>query len=98
KKINLLIIFCATILVSTQGFAIGLNAQSNRTDKDAPVFGYNIISFAPIHLTNLGAGIGLQYERVLDRKGYLSFQLPVIYTFSEDLGAIDRNNNINVVQ
>ncbi len=48
------------------------------------VYGKNIVSFAPIQITDEGArGVGLHYERILDQRGILSFYLPVSITFPD---------------
>jgi hypothetical protein len=49
-------------------------------------YGKNIIAAAPLQITD-DIGIGLSYERVLDKKGMLSFYLPVCMSFN------DNNNN-----
>jgi hypothetical protein len=43
---------------------------------------YNIISFAPIQITENGFGFGLSYEKFLDRSGLVSFSLPFMLTFN----------------
>lgn len=40
-------------------------------------YGGNIISAALINLSEMGYGVGLAYERSLDKKGIISFYLPV---------------------
>lgn len=40
-------------------------------------YGGNIISAALINLSEMGYGVGLAYERSLDKKGMISFYLPV---------------------
>jgi hypothetical protein len=48
-------------------------------------YGKNILSFAPLQMTNESvAGVGIQYERVLDRNGYVSLLLPVAFSFVQD--------------
>lgn len=48
-------------------------------------YGKNIISFAPIQMTNLSpVGIGIQYERFLDQKGMFSLYLPLAISFYEE--------------
>ena len=45
-------------------------------------YGKNILSFSPVHMTNASAiGIGVSYERVIDKKSIVSFYLPVVYSF-----------------
>jgi hypothetical protein len=48
-------------------------------------YGKNIITFSPIQMANEGAaGLGLQYERVLDRKSMVSLVLPVAFIFMDE--------------
>ena len=42
----------------------------------------NILSVAPIQFTENGLGVGLMYERSLDRAGIIAFYLPIIATFN----------------
>ncbi|MBA3829308.1 MAG: hypothetical protein H0X33_10260 [Taibaiella sp.] len=54
-------------------------------------YGKNIVSFSPLQLSSdyvtSGIGIGLSYERVLDKNGIISFYIPVSISFN--------NNNNN---
>ncbi|OSZ78523.1 hypothetical protein CAP35_09815 [Chitinophagaceae bacterium IBVUCB1] len=45
-------------------------------------YGRNIVAFAPVQLTNAGIGFGLSYERVLDKRGIISFYLPAAVGFN----------------
>lgn len=47
-------------------------------------YGKNIIAIAPLQVTEHGVGVGLSYERALDKDGYLSFYLPLAVTFSTE--------------
>lgn len=48
-------------------------------------YGNNVIAFAPMQLNNGGVGVGLSYERLLDKNGIIAFYLPVTVSFrSED--------------
>lgn len=48
-------------------------------------YGKNILSLAPIQMTNEGvAGVGLHYERVIDKNNIISFYLPYALTFHRD--------------
>ncbi|HTM67388.1 MAG TPA: hypothetical protein VL093_13760 [Flavipsychrobacter sp.] len=49
---------------------------------DGAVYGKNILSFSPVHMTNTSpVGFGISYERVLDKNTILSFYFPVAYSF-----------------
>lgn len=67
--------------------------MDNRTRKPQPKVNYggNIISVAPINLSDDGFGIGLAYERALDKKGIINFYLPVNWCF----GSIGTNQVYN---
>ena len=60
------------------------------SEKQRPAikYGGNIISAALINLSEMGYGVGLAYERSLDRKGMISFYLPV----NVCLGGLGGNN------
>ncbi|MBS1772368.1 MAG: hypothetical protein JST82_05880 [Bacteroidetes bacterium] len=47
-------------------------------------YGNNVLAVAPLQLTENGIGVGLTYERVLDKKGIISFYMPAIVSFSYD--------------
>jgi hypothetical protein len=49
-------------------------------------YGSNIVSVALINLSDDGFGLGLAYERALDKKGIINFYLPVNLCFSSVMG------------
>ncbi len=55
-------------------------------------YGKNILSFSPMQMTNeSAAGVGLAYERVADKRGYVSVVIPVAMSFVQN-GYYDVNN------
>jgi hypothetical protein len=42
----------------------------------------NILSISPMQITEQGVGVGIAYERVLDKSGILSFYFPAIVAFN----------------
>ncbi len=62
---------------------IGVN-NSNANSKSKTAINNNIVSFAPIEITENGYGIGLSYERVLDKTGWVSLFVPVSLTFNNN--------------
>jgi hypothetical protein len=46
-------------------------------------YGKNIFAVAPLQITD-AFGVGLSYERVLDKKGIISFYLPLAMSFNND--------------
>ena len=46
----------------------------------------NVLSIAPIQFSENGLGVGLSYERALDKKGIISFYFPVAVTFDLNNG------------
>ncbi len=44
-------------------------------------YGKNLLTVAPVVITDQGVGFGLSYERSLDGKGMFSFYLPLAYSF-----------------
>jgi len=42
----------------------------------------NVIAIAPLQVSDQGVGLGLSYERILDKSGIVSFYLPAYITFS----------------
>lgn len=44
-------------------------------------YGKNLLSVAPVAITDQGVGFGLSYERSLDNRGMFSFYLPLAYSF-----------------
>ena len=67
---------------TTIGIYILLLTLTARAQEDKPKQqSSNIISLAPICIGGEGVGIGVAYERILDRGGYFSFVLPVSSPF-----------------
>lgn len=63
--------------------------NGNGSHKNRPSYGNNILSFAPVQFTNTSVtGLGLHYERILDRRGIFSLYIPVVFSFKND----DYNN------
>lgn len=56
----------------------------DRRNRNSMKYGDNILAIAPLQVSEDGVGIGLSYERVLDKKGIVSFYFPVVYTFTGD--------------
>ncbi len=60
-------------------------AVGERERMSLPGYGHNILALAPIQMTNEStAGVGIQYERILDKGGIISLYLPVAFSFYED--------------
>ncbi|RYE25812.1 MAG: hypothetical protein EOP51_02800 [Sphingobacteriales bacterium] len=63
--------------------------KRNKTD-----YGNNIISAAPLQVTENGPGFGLSYERVLDKKNNIvSFYMPFAMAFNLDNKRVDYYGN-----
>lgn len=61
--------------------------NSRRTVRDNvenEYYGNNVIAFAPLLVNNGGVGLGLSYERLLDKKGVIAFYLPISASFRSD--------------
>lgn len=57
--------------------------EENVTKRKAVKYGNNIISVMPMQITS-GVGVGLAYERVLDKEGILSFYMPATVAFNDN--------------
>lgn len=74
--------------------------QPQRSGMD---YGKNILSLAPIQMTDFSpAGIGISYERVLDKDYRFAFYLPVAFSFKRDRQynpntGLDEKHNNNMV-
>lgn len=56
--------------------------REDRPNTPVPGYGANILAIAPLQMTNESvAGVGIHYERVLDKTGIFSFYLPVAFSF-----------------
>lgn len=63
--------------------------QLKRNLNKKPVkYGNNIISAMPMQLLTEGVGVGIAYERVLDKGGILSFYLPVAMSLTNSSGRV----------
>jgi hypothetical protein len=56
-----------------------------RTRTPIPGYGNNILSIAPLFMTNeSAAGVGVSYERMLDKQGIFALYIPVAFSFYDD--------------
>lgn len=58
-------------------------------------YGRNVVAFSPLQVSIPGVGIGLSYERELDRKGIAALYIPVAFSFANTYGTdhyYSRNN------
>ncbi|MEO6831326.1 MAG: hypothetical protein ABI378_03615 [Chitinophagaceae bacterium] len=63
----------------------GEERMSNHKTVSEAGYGNNILSFAPIQMTEESTvGVGIQYERILDKNGIFSFYLPIAASFFDD--------------
>ena len=71
------------------------NGNKYRGKNDSKtIIKYNIIAIAPLQFNQDGPGVGLSYERILDKEGYLSFNLPAFYLMNSSSGTNSDNNNM----
>ncbi|MBS1780513.1 MAG: hypothetical protein JST70_14380 [Bacteroidetes bacterium] len=72
-----------------------MHHDEEETERKRPKvhYGNNIIAIAPLQVTDAGVGVGLSYERVLDRRGYVSFYMPMSWSFINDNSGPYYNNN-----
>lgn len=56
-------------------------AEENRPARKNVNYGNNIISVMPMQILTYDVGVGIAYERVLDKAGILSFYLPIMVEF-----------------
>jgi hypothetical protein len=66
----------------------------NNSVHDKIMANNTIISFAPILFTEAGWGVGLTYERSLDKNGWVSFELPLVTSFSLSSNANGAPSNL----
>lgn len=67
----------ALILLSSTCFA-----QSENTTTTAPAnYGKTVIAIAPLSLTEISKGVGLSYERALDKEGIIALWIPLSFGF-----------------
>lgn len=61
---------------------IALFSISNAIAQQESEYGRNTLSFAPLQVNNPGVGLGVSYERDLDKKGIVALYIPVSVSFS----------------
>ncbi len=63
----------------------GMHGRVREGRQDAPKvkYGKNILAIAPLQISD-GIGVGLSYERMLDKKGIVSFYMPLMVGFNND--------------
>lgn len=59
------------------------DARRDSEPRSKKKYGNNIIGFMPMQITS-NVGVGLSYERVLDKNGILSFYMPVTIAFENN--------------
>ncbi len=80
----------------------GRPMRNRDTDRDAPRersrrvsgvnYGRNILSISGIQMTNEStAGVGIQYERILDKDGIIALYIPAAFSFFRDEATAYRN-------
>lgn len=62
---------------------------SSAAPRSKPKYGKNILTFSPMTLSNVGIGVGLGYERILDKDGKFAFVLPISYFYNNLSGDYD---------
>ncbi len=63
----------------------GMHGRVREGKPDAPKvkYGKNILAIAPLQISD-GIGVGFSYERVLDKKGIVSFYMPLMVGFNNN--------------
>lgn len=74
------------LIAATALLFVALNAGAeNQNSRSGQKYGTNIISAAPIQMTNHSpSGIGIQFEHFLDRKGQFALYFPMALSFYKD--------------
>jgi len=77
KHIFTLLLLSLTLVVnSSKGYATDTEKSTSNA------FRNNILRFTPFTVFDIGVGVGISYERILDDQGKVSFILPLEYYFS----------------
>lgn len=66
--------------------------ETRRQDETNRNFGNNILGLNPFHITTVGVGFSISYERALDEDNYFSFYIPATLSFPVE-SDIYRNAN-----
>ncbi|XZF15912.1 hypothetical protein ACTHGU_07225 [Chitinophagaceae bacterium MMS25-I14] len=66
----------------TRNFRERHGIRADYKDRNGQTYGRNILSLAPVQFTNTSVmGVGLHYERILDKRGIFSLYVPLAYSF-----------------
>lgn len=60
---------------------LAFSAFAAQAQSESRSYGSNLITAAPISVSEQGVGFGIGYERSLDERGIFNFYLPVSYSF-----------------
>lgn len=74
----------------------GMNYGDNRNRAMDTAYGRNILAVAPVQMTEESvAGLGLHYERIIDKAGILALTLPVAISFFDEQTGNNPARNAN---
>lgn len=71
-------------------------AQSENTEPPAVNYGKTVIAVAPLSLTEISKGVGLSYERALDKEGIIALWVPVSFGFRSYDNNYSNNNSSTI--
>lgn len=59
-------------------------AENEKNQRRGMPFGANLINFSPFKALDSGAGLGISYERIIDKQGYFGIILPLTLTLPDN--------------
>lgn len=92
---------CKSVLILSVASLLAVNASAQEQLSDAavasplPAPGRNIISLAPLQITENGFGFGIAGERFLGKLDWLSFNLPLTLTLSPESSILGNNSTLD---
>ncbi|RQO30092.1 hypothetical protein DBR32_10925 [Taibaiella sp. KBW10] len=89
------------LIAASAAMALTASAQE-RTTVMRPVYGANIVRIMPLTVFNDGVGLGLSYERILDKDGKVGVNIPVSLgirnnSYNGSTGSYDQRMNYTVL-